>query len=186
MGSNVSSTLREQLLKAGLVTEKQVRASEQQQQRAQRPQPQQRKQPPQQTSEQKRAAEQAQAAKAARDAQLNRQRQLNAEAKARAAEIRQLIEQHKLPKVDSDDRFNFIHGNKLRFIAVDSALREGINAGRLFIVRFEGRSDVVPAECAERIRERDPRVVISVKADEKPVDENDPYKDFVVPDDLKW
>jgi uncharacterized protein YaiL (DUF2058 family) len=179
----VSSTLREQLLKAGLVTEKQARASEQQQQRHQRPPP---RHKPAPVPEQKRVAEQAQSVKATRDQQLNRQRQLNAEAKARAAEIRQLIEQHRLPKVESDDRFNFIAGSKLRFIAVDAALREGINNGTLFIVRFEGRSDVVPASAADRIRERDPRVVISVPPAQTPVDENDPYKDFVVPDDLKW
>jgi uncharacterized protein YaiL (DUF2058 family) len=185
----VSSTLREQLLKAGLVTEKQVRATEQQQHKQQRPQQQPSKQQRQapRMSEQQRAAEEARARKAARDQELNRQRELNAQAKARAAEIRQLIEQHKLPKVlESEDRFNFVHGSKLRFILVNAALRAGINSGTLFIVRFEGKSEVVPAATAERIRERDARVVISLK-DEKPaVDENDPYKDFVVPDDLKW
>ena len=179
----MSSTLREQLLKAGLVTEKQVKASEQQQ-KQQRP-PSRHKPAP--VPEQKRAAEQAQAAKAARDQQLNKQREQNSQAKARAAEIRQLIEQHKLPKVDSEDRFNFVAGSKLRFIAVDAARREGINNGTLFIVRYEGQSQVVPAAIAERIRERDPRVVIAVNATTTtPVDENDPYKDFVVPDDLKW
>jgi hypothetical protein len=177
----VSSTLREQLLKAGLVTEKQVRATEQQKQ--QRP-PSRHKTAP--VPEQKRAAEQAQAAKAARDQELNRKREQNAQAKARAAEIRQLISQHKLPKVDSEDRFNFVAGSKLRFVAVDAARREGINNGTLFIVRYEGQSEVVPAAIAERIRERDPRVVISLNATTTAVDENDPYKDFVVPDDLKW
>jgi uncharacterized protein YaiL (DUF2058 family) len=181
----VSSTLREQLLKAGLVTEKQVRATEQQQHKQQRPQ--QARHKPAPVSEQKRAAEQARAAKAARDQELNRQREINAQTKARMAEIRQLIQQHKLPKVDSDERFNFVAGSKLRFVAVDAARREGINNGTLYIVRFEGQSEVVPAAIAERIRERDARVVISLNAaPAAPADENDPYKDFVVPDDLKW
>ncbi len=175
----MSSTLREQLLKAGLVTEKQVRATEQPHRRESRHKP-------APTSEQKLAAERAQAAKAARDQELNRQRQLNAEAKARAGEIRQLIEQHRLPKLDSDDRFNFIAGKKLRFIAVDADRRAALNSGTLFIVRYEGRSEVVPAAVAERIRERDERVVIRLDKTETTVDENDPYKDFVVPDDLKW
>lgn len=179
----MSSTLREQLLKAGLVTEKQVRAVEQQQPRKPA-----RQKPAPPDSQASRAAQQAQAAKAARDQELNRQRQRNAEAKARAAEIRQLIEQHRLPKVDSDDRFHFISGKKLRFIAVDENLRAGLNSGALAIVRFEGRSDVVPAAIADRIRERDPRVVVQIGSDSSAtvVDENDPYKDFVVPDDLKW
>src|SRR5690242_19735886 len=83
---NVSSTLREQLLKAGLVTEKQVRAVEQP---PQKPKPQSRREPAQPTEQQK-AAEQARAAKAARDAQLNKQRQQAADAKARALEIKAL------------------------------------------------------------------------------------------------
>ncbi len=179
----MSSTLREQLLKAGLVTEKQVRAVEQPHHK---PKPQSRKHPPA-VSEQRRAAEQAQAAKAARDAQLNKQRQQAADAKARALEIKALIEQNKLPKkLDSEDRFNFVAGKKLRFILVDAAMREGLNNGSLFIIRYDGKSEVVPANIAEKIRERDERAVVKLNTSETPVDENDPYKDFVVPDDLKW
>jgi uncharacterized protein YaiL (DUF2058 family) len=181
---DVSSTLREQLLKAGLVTEKQVKASEQKQQ----PRPPSRHKPPPPPSPQQIAAEKQRAAKAARDAALNKQRQQAAEAKAKAIEIKQLIEQHKLPKkLDSEDRFNFIAGKKLRFILVDPAMREGLNKGSLFIIRYDGKSEVVPAEIAQRIRERDERAVVNLKEEAAaPADENDPYKDFVVPDDLKW
>jgi uncharacterized protein YaiL (DUF2058 family) len=182
VGTIVSSTLREQLLKAGLVTEKQVKATEQHQ-----PRPPSRHKPPPPPSPQKKAAEQAAAAKAARDAQLNKQRQQAADAKARAMEIKQLVEQNKLPKVlESEDRFNFIAGKKLRFILVDAAMREGLNKGNLFIIRYDGKSEVVPAAIAERIRERDERAVVKLNAESAPADENDPYKDFVVPDDLKW
>ena len=181
--SNVSSTLREQLLKAGLVTEKQVKAVEQP---PQKPKPQSRKQPPP-VSEQKRAADAAAAAKAARDAQLNKQRREAADAKARALEIKALVEQNKLPKkLESEDRFNFVAGKKLRFILVDAAMREGLNNGSLFIIRYDGKSEVVPKAIADKIRERDERAVVKLGGAETPVDENDPYKDFVVPDDLKW
>lgn len=180
----MSSTLREQLLKAGLVSEKQVQASEQKQRQQKPPS---RHKPPPPPSEQKRAVDQQQAAKAARDAQLNKQRKEAAEAKARAIEIKQLVEQNKLPKVlESEDRFNFIAGKKLRFILVDAALREGLNKGTLFIIRYDGRSEVVPAAIAERIRERDERAVVKLNDPGAQADENDPYKDFVVPDDLKW
>lgn len=175
----MSSSLREQLLKAGLVTEKQVRQANQPQRPPSRHEP-------APTSEQKLAAEKARAAKAARDQELSRQRQRSAEAKARAEQIKQLIEQHRLPKVESEDRINFIAGKKVRFILVDAGMREGITRGTLFIVRYDGHSAVVPAAIAERIRECDERAVVSLNAPEKPVDENDPYKDFVVPDDLKW
>lgn len=152
----------------------------------QKPKPQPKKQP-RPVPEQRRAAEQAQAAKAARDAQLNKQRQEAVQAKARALEIKALVEQNKLPKkLESEDRFNFVAGRKLRFILVDAAMREGLNNGTLFIIRYDGKSEVVPASIAEKIRERDERAVVKLNTSETPVDENDPYKDFVVPDDLKW
>lgn len=185
----MSSTLREQLLKAGLVTEKQVRDSERQQRdstRQQQRQPGKNKAPPPPPPQQI-AAQQKAAAKAARDAELNRRRQLAAEAKEKALQIKQLIAQHRLPKiVDSEDRFHFVAGKKLRFILVDPAMREGIDRGTLCIVRYNGQSEVVPAEIAQRIRERDERAVVQLKNDDSRPDADDPYKDFVVPDDLKW
>ena len=178
----MSSTLREQLLKAGLVTEKQARASQQNQPK-QRPPSRHNPAPGSGPTQ----AEKAQAAKVARDQQLEKQRQQAAGAKARAMEIKQLVEQHRLPQVtDGDDRFNFIAGRKLRFILVDAAIRQGLNEGRLFIVRYDGRSSVLPAAIAERIREREPNAVIKLNEPPTAVAADDPYKDFVVPDDLKW
>ncbi len=66
--------------------------------------------------------------------------------------------------LESEDRFNFIAGKKLRFILVNPAMREGINNGTLFIVRYDGRSEVVPAEIAQRIRERDERAIVKLNA----------------------
>jgi len=55
------------------------------------------------------------------------------------------------------------------------------------IVRCEGKHDVVPRDIGERIRGYDTRAVISLQdsAGSAPA-EDDPYKDYVVPDDLKW
>ena len=80
------------------------------------------------------AAQQAQAAKAARDLEFNRQRQIAAEKKERAAQIKQLIEQNRLPKLETDDYFNFIHRQKVRRIAVDEALRARIMNGDVVLV----------------------------------------------------
>jgi len=57
------------------------------------------------------------------------------------------------------------------------------------IVRYRGHYAVVPAAIAERIRERDPNMVVPLvqpKASTEPADADDAYKDFVVPDDLMW
>ena len=103
-----------------------------------------------------------------------------------AAEIKQLIDQHALPRPDGDDYYNFVAGKKIRRVAVNAELLERLGRGDIAIVRHEGRSALVPADIAARIRERDERAVITFQAQPEPVAEDDPYKDFVVPDDLRW
>ncbi|HEY0684120.1 MAG TPA: DUF2058 domain-containing protein [Steroidobacter sp.] len=182
----MSMSLREQLLAAGLGSKKQARQADQQQKQQQH---QQAKNRQLREEQEKRAAEaraKAQAEKAARDAELNRKRQENQERKERWAQIKQIIEQHRLPKPESDDYFNFIDRGKVRRITADNALREKLMAGTIAIARCEGRYDLVPAEIAERLRERDERSVVKLNAEEAKPAEDDPYKDFVVPDDLMW
>lgn len=180
----MSLSLREQLLQAGLGTKKQAKDAEREQRQARNKEAQAQRQ----RDEQKRAAE-AQAAKAARDQELNRRRQEEAERRARWAQIRQLIEQHRLPRIEGDDYivFNFIDRQKVRRLAVDAPRREKLMNGQLMIVRCEGRYDVVPPDVAARIAEREPRAVVSLQSESTAAAaEDDPYKDFVVPDDLMW
>ena len=177
---SMSMSLREQLLAAGLGTKKQAKQAE-------RHQHQHPKNKAAAEAERQKQAAAAQAAKAARDAELNRKRQENAERKERWAQIKQLIEQNRLPKPESDEYFNFIDRGKVRRFPVDGPLRERIVRAEVIIVRCEGKYDAVVPEIADRIREREPRAVISLdKPHEESVDENDPYKDYVVPDDLVW
>jgi uncharacterized protein YaiL (DUF2058 family) len=237
----MNSSLRDQLLAAGLVTEKQARQAAQDQQRqAQRKQhsdpraqPQRRGQPqghgqqqgrgqpqahgqtqgrgepqahgqtqgggePQaraqtqaqqpQTPSPKIQAQQAQAAKIARDQELNRRREDKAQRKARIAQIEQIIEQNRLPRLETEDYYSFIDGKRIRRMSVDAQRREQLTKRELAIVRYKGHYAVVPADIAERIRERDENMVVpfvqTQTSSEVVVD--DAYKDFVVPDDLIW
>ena len=181
-------SLREQLLQAGLVTEKQVKQSEQQKQRQNfndrrqvgRKERDQRE--AQRVAEQQRAA----AAKAARDVELNRKREEKAAAKARWAEIRQLVAQHRIEKPESDDYYNFVINKKVGRVAVDAGLRQRIVNGDIGIVRCDGRYELLPAEATARVREREPRAVVPPPAEQPATPVDDAYKDFVVPDDLMW
>ena len=182
----MSMSLREQLLAAGLVSKKQAQQAEKGERHKQHQHA--KGNAPAPNEAQKRAAEQAAAAKAARDQELNRQRQEQAERKAKAAQIKQLIEENRLQKLETDEYFNYVDRGKVRRIAVDAQRREQLIAGSLKIVRFEGKYDVVLPPIAERIGERDPRAVVNLDAPQTAASpaEDDPYKDFVVPDDLRW
>jgi uncharacterized protein YaiL (DUF2058 family) len=179
----MSMSLRDQLLQAGLISAKQAREAERQQQ-------QQRQKHQGQGHKRGSAADQAptrpsQGAKAARDQVLNRQQQEKAQKKALLAQIKQLIEQNRLPPIAGEDRYNFVDGNRIRQIAVNSEVRGPLIRGEIVIVRHDGRYDLVPAAIAARIRERDEGAVIAFAAPENsPSDEA--YQGFAVPDDLIW
>jgi|KBSMisStaDraftv2_1062788.scaffolds.fasta_scaffold601517_2 uncharacterized protein YaiL (DUF2058 family) len=188
----MSMSLRDQLIAAGLGTKKQAKEANQ----AKRPPP---RHQPAPVSPEKLAANKAQAAKAARDQELNRRQQEKAAAKARRAEVKQLIEQYRLPPAASDEYFNFTDGNRLARLAVTPTMRAQLIAGTIVIVRYEGHYAAVPQEAAARIGERDEFAVVShgsqsavskeepgSKAPAPAADQDDPYKDFVVPDDLVW
>ena len=136
------------------------------------------------------AAQQAQAAKVARDQELNRKREEKAKRRAKIAEIEQIIEQNRAPRLETEDYYSFIDGKKIRRMSVDADRREKLTSGVLVIVRYKGHYAVVPKETADRIRERDENMVVpTAQTKESPAPETtaeDPYKDFVVPDDLMW
>jgi uncharacterized protein len=175
----MSMSLREQLLAAGLGSKKQVKQAERQQHEH-------RKDKSPQPSPQQRAAQEAAAAKAARDAELNRKQREKAERKAKALEIRQLIEQNRIPRIESEEYFNFIDGKKVHRIHVNAETRARIHSGELAVVRYLSFHALVPAAIAEKIRERDEHAVVKLDLSAKPAAEDDPYKDYQVPDDLMW
>src|ERR1700735_1387353 len=182
----MSMSLRDQLIQAGLGTKKQAKQATPPPKKAPS-----RHQPPSITPE-KLAAMKAQAAKNARDQELNRKQQEKAAAKARRAEVKQLIEQHRLPPVVSEEYFNFADGTRLARLAVTPALREQLIKGTAVIVRYEGHYAVVPESGGAKIRERDEHAVVVQESAAAPAgaaasaETDDPYKDFVVPDDLRW
>lgn len=129
---------------------------------------------------------QREAEKAARDRELNRQKQEAAARKAAIAQIKQLIETHRLPKGDGDAAFNFVDNGKVKRLYVNAVVQRQLAAGSAQIVRLHGQYDIVPAAVAEKIRLRDPGCVIAREAPQSEAGEADPYAKYQVPDDLMW
>ena len=176
----MSTSLRDQLIQAGLVGRKKAQQLQQQQKRqtfqGQHGQP----------VATDKAAQQTEAAKAARDQELNRRQQEQAQLKARWAEIRQLIEQHRLPKIEDGEDYFFTDDRKIRRLTVNAAMREQLVRGELRIARLKGRYELVPAAAAERIRERDERALVPLKTDAEAATPDDPYAAHPVPENLRW
>ena len=179
----MSLSLRDQLLKAGLVNEKQAKQAGKQKQKQQRLE---KKNQVEVDDSQQQAALQAKAEKLARDQELNRQQQEKAQQKAIAAQIKQLIESARLPKINGEDYYNFVDDKKVKRIAVNSLMRDKLSRGSLAIVQHGGGYEIIPREAALKIQERDERRIVLLNTQADGPDEDDPYAAFQIPDDLMW
>ena len=121
-----------------------------------------------------------------RDKQLNKQQKAQAESKAIKAQIVQLIGQFKQPRDGGETAYNFADNKKVKKIYVTEKLSQELIRGQLAIVKLDEQYELVPLAVADKIRQRDEQYVILCNDKVDDVDEDDPYADFKVPDDLMW
>lgn len=180
------SSLQDQLLKAGLIDAKKAKQANKEKRKETKVA---RRSNDEQVDEVKQSAEQARLAKAERDRELNRQRDLELQQKAIAAQIKQLIENHRQAKGsgEGDREYNFTHGKLIKKIRVSKTVHEQISRGVLAIVALGEGYELVPRVVADKIAQRDAAaVVVANTASTQQIEEDDPYKDYVIPDDLMW
>ncbi|WP_392587025.1 DUF2058 domain-containing protein [Serratia ureilytica] len=175
-------TLQEQMLKAGLVTSKKM-AKVQRTAKKSRVQ----------AREAREAVEENKKAQLERDKQLNEQQKQAALSKEYKAQVKQLIEMNRIVLAKGDIGFNFTDGNLIKKILVDKATQTQLINGRLAIARLvvESREEceyaIIPASVADKIAQRDAAsIVLHSALSQEEQDEDDPYADFKVPDDLMW
>ncbi len=176
-------SLQDQLLKAGLIdTRKAGKIKKSKYRQAQQKQ----KNKIETPDEAKLAAKKAQAEKVERDRQLNQQRKREAERKAIAAQVRQLIEMNRQPRDDGDIGYSFSDGALIKRIYVTAMQLKQLGNGRLCIIKLDEHYELIPTLVAEKIQLRDESTqILSNKPTEIP-EEDDPYADFEIPDDLMW
>lgn len=182
----MSASLQDQLKKSGLIDDKKAkqlkRAKNKQEKLARKT-----KNPA--VDEHKLELERAKSEKVAKDRQLNLEKNKQAEKHALAAQIKQLIEMNIVPK-DGDQKFSFSDTNVIKHMYVSQTQIDQLSRGTLAIVTQKDGQKLnyvlVPMGVAKKIEQRDAAVVV-FKAQENTVgEEDDPYADFQIPDDLTW
>lgn len=175
-------TLQEQMLKAGLVTSKKV-AKVQRTAKKSRVQ----------AREAREAVEENKKAQTERDKQLSEQQKQATLAKEYKAQVKQLIEMNRIIVAKGNIDFNFTDNNLIKKVAVDKLTQSQLIGGRLAIARLvvEGSSEyqyaIIPAVVADKIAQRDTdSIVLNSTLSQEEQDEDDPYADFKIPDDLMW
>lgn len=134
-------------------------------------------------------ADKAKQDKLSRDKVLNAEKKAAADEKAIGAQIKQLIKMNTI-SVNGDVAYNFTAGTKIKKIYVNDDIQDRLSRGKLAIASPEQDNKsfaVIPLGVAEKIRQRDQECFIYIaesQADE--VEEDDPYADYKIPDDLMW
>lgn len=182
------ASLQDQLLKAGLVDKnKAKKISKDKQKRANLA----RKTGGKTVNEAKISAQLKQEKRVERDRELNLEKQEASSQKAIDAQIRQLIEINKLDRGQGEISYSFVYENKVKNIVVTEDLKNQLTLGRLAIVTLlenkDRKFEIVPAPVAEKIAQRNAGCVVQlnekVSTEEN---EDDPYADYQIPDDLTW
>ncbi|HGH4718848.1 TPA: DUF2058 domain-containing protein [Enterobacter hormaechei] len=175
-------TLQEQMLKAGLVSSKKM-AKVQRTAKKSRVQ----------AREAREAVEENKKAQLERDKQLSEQQKQAVLAKEFRAQVKQLIEMNRITVAKGNITFNFTDGNLIKKIEVDKQTQTQLINGRLAIARLminaKGDCDyaIIPAVVADKIAQRDAdSIVLNSALSQEEQDEDDPYADFKIPDDLMW
>ena len=175
------NSLQDQLLKAGLVDKNTANKASKERRKQARHQRKGKETAPSSAERQK------QLEQAARDRDLNTRRNEARKQREIASQIKQLVDNHRHPRSDSEDDkpFYFNNKGKVKQMYVSAQTHKMITSKKLAIVNCNGNFELVPMEIAEKIRQRNPSLVIDLP-EEQPTSESDPYADFQVPDDLIW
>ena len=169
-------SLQEQMLKAGLIDKKKLKKAGKTTKKSRT-----------QAKEAKAAVEENRVSQLEKDKALNRQRDEDAQQKAFISQVKQLIEMNRLDRNHGDIGYNFTDGTTVKKIYVDKIIQTQLVNGRLAIARYLEGYEVIPAAVADKIALRDQEsIVLNNVVDKSIVDEDDPYADFVIPDDLMW
>jgi uncharacterized protein len=184
-------SLQEQLLKSGLVGSGQAKAVKSEKHKQAK---QQQHNKTAVTDDLKQQAQKVRLEQAEKDRELNQQRKQEEERKQLAAQVKQLIEQNRLPKdkaladqLDEGLAYHFTDNNKVKTLYVSKTTRVQITEGQLAIVRLGKQYEIVSAEIADKIKLRDETSIMVFNEPVTTVDkQEDPYVAYQVPDDLTW
>jgi uncharacterized protein YaiL (DUF2058 family) len=174
--------LQDQLLKAGLVKKSKVAqvVREQTKQRHSKA--------PVAADTDKVDVERLKAERAERDRVLAAERNAQARNHERSAQIRQIVDTHKI-SAEGDIDYRFTDAGKIRSVLVNPTLRAQLASGALVIARHGDGYALIPRAAAEKVYERDAAMIVLDHARNQATGKTDDdayYDRFKVPDDLIW
>ncbi len=181
-----ANPLQEQLLKAGLVKKSKVAEVAREQNKARHAKG------PSGPNEIQVEAERVRVEKAERDRTLAAERKAKLRITELAAQARQIIQDKKMLR-SGEIEYRFTADGAIRTLLVNEDLRKMLSSGALVIARLGDRYELLPRAAGDKVRERDPSMIVLDHRQETGADPSDGsseddayYAQFQVPDDLDW
>lgn len=181
----MANALQEQLLKAGLTSKQKVRDTKTKKRRDRKAKVDDGSQElKQQILEQKKALSE-------KDKALNEKRFNEASEKGL---VRGLITEFKTSAINipqhAEIKFNYTLNNKIFSLYISDKIQQQLLKGQLGIVRYQDASYLVPHKLAERVNLLVPDwcgyLFSGDSCDDSKLEQDDPYADYIIPDDLMW
>lgn len=129
-------------------------------------------------------AAQQQQDKKARDKALNKSNNEKKAEKEKLSQLLNILNTHCIAGT-GDQAYNFVFQSKIKKVWVSSEQLQQLSEGSLEIVHYAETSYIVTPTSAAKIAELTPQYLTQRKIEDSPA-EDDPYKDFQIPDDLMW
>ncbi len=177
------SSLQEQLLKAGLTTKDKANKAKGEKRKQHKIK---HKQKSPAIDESKLEAQKALQEQAEKARLLNQEKNAIAEKKAIIAQIKQLIDTNQQPLGEPAISFNFSDNGAIKQLQVSNLVHKHLTQGQLAIAKLETTYVLVPKVIAEKIIQRSPDFIIALNESSQEPDEDDPYAEYEIPDDLMW
>lgn len=102
-------------------------------------------------------------------------------------EVKKLLRSHKLNDKAGEIAYNYTINNQVKRFFVNEKQQKGLIEGTLAIANWNEISYLIPSDSIKELHALYPKLDITVaETQSNTIDENDPYADYAIPDDIKW
>jgi len=185
----MSNSLQDQLLKAGLITDKKVKDVKKEKKKQAKSAKNQKRQTNDVMADGDLAvfyAKKAQLEKIERDKALNEAKEAARAKKALKAKVKQIITQHRQNVDDAGVVFRYLDDTRVRQVYVSESQHKQLANGQLAIALFGGKTHLIDNDIAKKLQDMSYDKVFFFEKVEKVENADDPYAKYQVPDDLMW
>lgn len=126
--------------------------------------------------------------KLAKDTALNAEMKKQLAEKEQQLRMLQILQHHQIKNINGEAEYNYTFANKIKKLYIDAITHKALVNGRLALCGLNDITYVVTSETAAKLAELDNTIILvqNEKSTTEIVEEDDPYADYQIPDDMMW